>query len=215
MKNITFCLFTIGLIFLVNSCKKEESKTTPTEITIGSQTWMTKNLDASKFSNGDIIPEAKSDAEWQAAADNKSPVWCYYGNISSNNEKHGKLYNWYAVSDPRGLAPAGWHIATKDDFTNTINHLGGQNPAGSKLKSNSDWKDNGNGTNESGFNGFPSGARDFNGLFANSGVYGYWWTLSERSQTEVYFFLLSYSGSSASFLSTKKEDGLSIRCVKN
>ena len=83
---------------------------TPNEVQIGTQIWMTKNLDVSKFRNGDPIPEAKTDEEWVKAGENKQPAWCYYENNPANGAKYGKLYNWYAVSDARGLAPVGYHI---------------------------------------------------------------------------------------------------------
>jgi len=70
---------------------------------------MAKNLNVSTFRNGDAISEAKTDEEWRTAGENKKPVWYYYDNEYSNGEKYGKLYNWYAVIDPRGLAPVCWH----------------------------------------------------------------------------------------------------------
>lgn len=215
MRYFTF-LFVIGAL-AVFSCKKEKEETdsVPAEIKVGSQTWMSKNLDINTFRNGETIPEAKNSLEWELAGKNKKPVWCYYENLSSNNGKLGKLYNWYAVSDPRGLAPEGWHIPSKAEYSELIENLGGQSSAGVKLKSKSDWKDGGNGTNESLFNGYPSGIRSSSGLFANNGVYGYWWSTSEQLQTHVWFLFLSFSGNGAAFLSTTKEDGLPVRCIKD
>jgi uncharacterized protein (TIGR02145 family) len=80
------------------------------QIKIGTQIWATRNLDASTFRNGDTIPEAKTDEEWKAAGNDKKPAWCYYNNDPANGKKYGKLYNYYAVKDKRGLAPEGWHI---------------------------------------------------------------------------------------------------------
>jgi len=79
-------------------------------VNIGTQTWMAKNLNVSIFANGDPIPEVKTNEEWKKAAEEKKPAWCYYENDPANGAIYGKLYNWYAVSDPRGLAPKGWHI---------------------------------------------------------------------------------------------------------
>jgi uncharacterized protein (TIGR02145 family) len=81
-------------------------------INIGSQVWMVKNLDVSTVRNGDPIPQAKTNEEWEKAADNKKPAWCYYNNSITNGAKYGKLYNWYAVSDSRGIAPVGYHVPT-------------------------------------------------------------------------------------------------------
>lgn len=75
------------------------------EVIIGDQVWMASNLDVDTFRNGDPIPHAKTDEDWELAGANGEPAWCYYGNNPGNSEEFGKLYNWYAVNDPRGLAP--------------------------------------------------------------------------------------------------------------
>jgi uncharacterized protein (TIGR02145 family) len=85
-------------------------------VNIGKQVWMTQNLNVSTFRNGDPIQEAKSAQEWKAAYDNKEPAWCYYDNDPKNGNKYGKLYNYYAVSDPRGVAPTGFHIPSVSEF---------------------------------------------------------------------------------------------------
>jgi uncharacterized protein (TIGR02145 family) len=96
-------------------------------------------LDVSTFCNGEIIPQAKTDEEWNRAGNDKQPAWCYYNNDLKNGAKYGKLYNWYAVSDPRGLAPTGWHIPTDEEFNELISFLGGNDQAAQKLKSNNGW----------------------------------------------------------------------------
>jgi len=107
------------------------------EVTIGSQVWMTKNLDVSTFRNGDPIPEAKTDEEWKKAGENGEPAWCYYNNNPDNGERYGKLYNWYAVNDSRGLAPEGWKIPSNKDWRRLTDFLGGQKVAGTKMRSKS------------------------------------------------------------------------------
>ena len=107
-------------------------------VTIGNQTWTTKNLDLATFRNGDAIPQAKTNEEWSAAGRNKQPAWCYYDNDPKNGTKYGKLYNWYAVNDSRGLAPAGYHIPTDEEWTVLHDFLGGTrgylHSAGEKMK---------------------------------------------------------------------------------
>ena len=103
-------------------------------VTIGTQIWTTKNLDVSTFRNGDVIPQASTDEAWKAAGENKQPAWCYYDNDTANASKYGKLYNWYAVNDPRGLAPAGYHIPTDAEWTVLTDYLGGYGIAGKKMK---------------------------------------------------------------------------------
>ncbi|MFY7733742.1 MAG: FISUMP domain-containing protein [Bacteroidia bacterium] len=109
-------------------------------VSIGSQVWMTKNLDVETFRNGDPIPHAKTEEEWKKAAENKQPAWCYYDNDPANGAKYGKLYNWYAVNDPRGLAPAGYHVPSDAEWEILENHLGGDEVAGKKMKSKSGWE---------------------------------------------------------------------------
>jgi uncharacterized protein (TIGR02145 family) len=137
------------------------------EIKIGEQTWTTKNLDVAKFRNGDDIPEAKTYEEWKKAGKDEKPAWCYYDNKSSNGAKYGKLYNWWAVSDPRGLTPAGWHVPSNDEWDKMIDYLGGKKEAGGKLKSKS-WE---GGDNSTGMNILPCGFRLAKGP-AGSGAVG-------------------------------------------
>lgn len=109
-------------------------------VTIGSQVWMSKNLDVNTFSNGDPIPEAKNFAEWKSAGDNKQPAWCYYGINVTNGAKYGKLYNWYAVADNRQICPIGWHVPSEAEWMVLIKYLGGEVFAGKKMKSTNGWE---------------------------------------------------------------------------
>ena len=106
-------------------------------VTIGTQVWMTTNLNVDKFRNGDPIPEAKTNEEWERAGENHQPAWCYYENKAANGTKYGKLYNWYAVNDPRGLAPEGFHVPSDEEWTTLEEYLG--DDAGKKMKSKSGW----------------------------------------------------------------------------
>jgi len=163
--------------------KKEDETTSSSEVTIGTQVWMVQNLNVSTFCNGDVIPQAKSDGAWKKAGENKQPAWCYYKNDPANGEKYGKLYNWYAVNDPRGLAPTGYHVPSDAEWTQLSDYLG--SVVGKKMKSTSGWWDpagyrnGGNGTNKSGFNGLPGGSRWDDGQFANVGGRAHWWSTTE------------------------------------
>jgi len=131
-------------------------------VQIGSQHWMVDNLNVTNFRNGDVIPEAVSDEEWKSAGENGKPAWCYSWNLFSNGDKFGKLYNWHAINDPRGLAPEGWHIPTNLEWEQMIKSQGGFNEAGLHLKSKFGWEhpeSGGNGDNSSGFSAFPGGIR--------------------------------------------------------
>jgi uncharacterized protein (TIGR02145 family) len=183
-------------------------------VRIGTQTWAVANLNVSTFRNGDTIPEAKTNKEWVAAGDAGKPAWCYYNNDPAIGLKYGKLYNWYAVNDPRGLAPAGWTLSGDSDWAKLINTLGGQGVAGGKLKNNSRWNDGNNGTNESGFTGFPGGYRIENGAFVNIGNIGIWWSTTEDNTLSAIDHYLS-QGNSVGRSNSPKQRGEYVRCIRN
>jgi uncharacterized protein (TIGR02145 family) len=205
-------------------------------VTIGSQVWMTKNLDVSTFRNGDPIPEAKTDEEWKKAGENKQPAWCYYDNDPANGEKYCKLYNWYAVNDPRGLAPVGYHIPSDAEWTILLDNLGSNSLK--KMKSTSGWNRdfgktvlindrngmlkkevnktrNGNGTNRSGFSGLPGGGRNGDGSFSAVGNEGEWWSSTEIATHYARHYVLGSRLLLIVMTESKKESGLSVRCIKD
>ena len=199
-------------------------------IKIGNQEWTTKNLDVTTYRNGDIIPEVKDFDEWQKLT---SGAWCYYNNDPKNGEIYGKLYNWYAVNDTRGLAPEGYHIPSDSEFSTIIEYLeGGQQHhwnnsfektakvAGGKMKeiSTNHWKwpnSASSASNSSGFNGLPGGERGYSGQFGAIGAHGYWWSSSECGTWSALYLNLHYNSEyTYSFFNTKYY-GLSVRCLKD
>jgi uncharacterized protein (TIGR02145 family) len=188
---------------------------TNTQVQIGSQIWMTSNLDVSRFRNGDLIPEARTDAEWEAAGTKKQPAWCYMDNNAANAKKFGKLYNWYAVIDSRGLAPSGWHIPSITEWRTLSNFFGDSITASMKLKSSTCWDAGLNGTNESGFFGFASGLRYNLGAFSGVGYENKWYTSSLHFEGGGYWFSLGGSTYWNYFLPEAGTYGYSVRCVKD
>ena len=182
------------------------------EVTIGEQVWMAENLNVDKFRNGDPIPEAKTEEEWKRAGENGEPAWCYYENDPANGEKYGKLYNWYAVSDTRGLAPAGYHVPSDAEWTKLTDFLGSD--AGKKMKSTSGWNEDGNGTNESGFSGLPVGGRYFNCTFDGIGSTGNWWSSTEYDTGRAWGRHLTYYGGGVGRFISEKYYGYSVRCLR-
>jgi uncharacterized protein (TIGR02145 family) len=193
---------------------KANSEVSIASVIIGKQEWMTKNLNVDKFLNGDTIPHAKTAEEWTQAAYNREPAFCYYNNDPANGEKYGKLYNWYAVNDPRGLAPKGWHIPSDTEWTQLTDYLGGEDAAGSKMKSASGWKDNGNGLNSSGFSGLPGGSRDYEGTFEDVYICGCWWSSTEDGMSSS-FIGLGYGGGGVDMFYYDKRVGFSVRCLRD
>jgi len=184
-------------------------------VMIGNQVWMAENLDVDRFRNGDLIPEAKTAEEWKRAGEGNQPAWSYYDNNPANGVIYGKLYNWHAVTDPRGLAPKDWHIPSDREWTALTDYLGGRGGAGVKMKSTMGWEENTNATNESGFSGLPGGNWEANGKFRHIGLEGYWWSSTEDGADSVWDRLLvSYYGTVYRG-SPSKESGFSVRCLRD
>ena len=221
MKKLNIASILCGLILCITSCSPSSNKTeedstkAPSddkgEVTIGNQVWTSKNLDVSKFKNGEEIPEAETKDQWKAFSDANEAAWCYY----ENKTEYGKLYNWYAVNDPRGLAPKGYHIPTDAEWTTLTNYLGGEKIAGAKMKSNTGWGNDGNGTNSSAFAGLPGGFRSNDGSFNHVGGGGLWWSSSENAPGNAWYrSLYEHDGDVYRGLQWK-QSGFSVRCIKD
>ncbi len=138
----------IVMILAFAACKEADQVVTGNQtIIIGKQEWTIKNVDVSTFRNGDSIIEARTEQEWIKAWQEGTPAWCHYNNDPALGEKYGKIYNLFAVNDPRGLCPEGWHIADNDEWNILVRAL--ESDAGQKMKSTHGWLDGGNGTNSS------------------------------------------------------------------
>ncbi|MFH1050850.1 MAG: FISUMP domain-containing protein [bacterium] len=194
--------------------KREEIE----EVNICDQIWMKKNLDVEHYRNGDSILYCETQAEWKEAYNNKEGAWCYCNNDSTNGRIYGRLYNWYAVNDSRGLAPEGWHVSTFDEWTELVNCLGGKDVAGGKLKEagTTHWNSPNTGaTNESGFTALPGGACATNGNSGDNGIHGNWWVLNKKfSNNKIWSFYLNYKSVSIKSFDFK-DMGFSVRCVKD
>jgi uncharacterized protein (TIGR02145 family) len=185
------------------------------QITIENQTWMGKNLDVDHYRNGDTIPQVTDSLAWSNL---KTGAWCYYNNDPNNSAVYGKLYNWYAVHDPRGLAPVGWHIPSDAEWTRLTYNLGGESIAGGKLKSVTPnlWRSpNAGATNETGFNAQPGGYRYITGNFFYLGDYGFWWSSTSSSAAFALYRNMNYDDSKVDRSDVDKEVGFSVRCIKD
>ena len=200
---------------LFSACMTGNAPKSYKSVMIDTQEWMSENLNVGTFRNGDPIPETRSDEEWRKAGQAGTPAWCYYENKAENGSKYGRLYNWYAVTDKRGLAPEGWHISSDAEWRNTTDFLGGEDAAGTKMKSSSGWAEDGNGTNESGFTGLPGGCRDLNGKFCYIDNNGYWWTSTEKDGTLAWYRCIDRSPYYVYRTNYYKQNGLSVRCIKD
>lgn len=234
MRKYYFTITSLLILVLgLTSCSSEENKTQnntasrPTvpiianEVQIGNQIWMTKNLNVSRYRNGDPIPQVTNPTQW---ANLTTGAWCYYNNDLANGPIYGKLYNWYAVNDPRGLAPVGWHIPTDAEWTALTTFLGFTDVAGGKMKATGTlesgtglWKSpNASATNSSGFSALPGGYIADNGSgFFLIDRYGYWWSTTEFGSLRAIARILNYTNGSITTLEFFKDNGFSVRCIKN
>lgn len=186
-------------------------------VRICNQTWMAKNLNVSTYRNGDPIPHVTNDAQWASLT---TGAWCWYNNDSATYAAtYGRLYNWYAVNDPRGLAPAGWHIPTSAEWTELANCLGGSAVAGGAMKESgfAHWiPPNAGATNSSGFTGLPAGFRySTDGKFWGVGWETYWWSTTACCVEAAWVTYLSFNVPNHTITNGPEKSGLSVRCIKD
>ena len=185
------------------------------EVPIGSQVWMSKNLDVDHYRNGDPIPQITDSVEWASL---NTGAWCYYNNDPTNGVIYCKLYNWYAVNDPRGLAPSGYHVPSDAEWTTLSTYLGGENLAGGKMKETgtTHWESPNTGANNSsGFSGLSGGFRYINGKYISMRYYGIWWSATEYDTTNAWNRVLSFDGTNINRGGSYKVDGAPVRCVRD
>lgn len=189
------------------------------EVSIGSQIWMKKNSDAERYRNGDPIPQAKTQEEWFKAGEDKKPVWCYYNNDPALGDTYGKLYNWYAASDRRGLCPDGWSIPSNSDWKDLTEFLGGTRSAGAKMKTQGDtyWETPNEGAlNDTGFSALGAGMRTPDSGFTGKGAETGWWSSSTTMPLHMAWVRkLHYLSASMAVSEYHKGYGLSVRCIKD
>ncbi|MFN5222683.1 MAG: FISUMP domain-containing protein [Bacteroidota bacterium] len=199
-------------------------------VQIGTQEWMQENLKTTKYKNGDLIPTGLNNAQWQATTQG---AWAYYNDSSQYNNLYGKLYNWYAVADPRGVCPTGWHVPTDSEWNQLVKYLdpqadttiiGSQSQiAGGLMKAIGDlqsgtglWQSPNTGaTNISGFTGLPGGYRNSNGGYSAIGYRGDWWSSSEYNANSAWYRSLDFNGANVGRNLTNKLNGFSVRCLRD
>ena len=184
-------------------------------IVINGQEWMGKNLAVSKYRNGDPITTGLSNTNW---ASTTSGAYAIYGDLAANNSTYGKLYNWYAMTDSRGVCPTGWHVPSEPEWFVLENYLGGIFDAGGKMKSTTGWTTpNLAATNVSGFTGLPGGYRLVNGTYNHLLGYGYFWTTTayDLDPNYTWYHALKFDDSIMFRSQFLKRAGMSIRCLKD
>ena len=135
-----------------------------------------------------------------------------YENNAGNCEKYGRLYNWATALK---ACPAGFHLPSDDEWTALVNYAGGEDKAGTKLKSAAGWNKNGNGTNDFGWSALPGGEGDSDGGFGSAGGYGWWWSATESDAGVAWRRGMIYDGEYVGRVDDDKTGLFSVRCVKD
>ena len=227
-------ILVVVLIVLVWSCKKDDTPSLKSNtiinsdgktgtvadiegnvykiVKIGTQWWMAENLKTTMYNDSSSISLVTDNTAWSLL---ETGAYCFFNNDASNSKVYGVLYNWYAVTDSRNLAPKGWHIPSDTELQTLITYLGGTNVAGGKLKEEgtTHWDSPNTGaTNESNFTALPGSYRNRDGVFGRIGDEGYWWT-SAYTNTESCYLGASYGDIRTIIIF--KTSGFSVRCVKD
>jgi uncharacterized protein (TIGR02145 family) len=187
-------------------------------VKIGTQTWMAENLRTTKFRDGSPIPQVTDNDAWKSRT---AAAFCWQNNDASTGRHLGAVYNWYAAADPHGLAPAGWHVPTRNEWQELLDELGGAEFAAQKVKSAmaADWPAGGGGTDASNFKAVQVDGRDSNGEFSDYQSFATWWTRTNLG-------LDRWEVPAACAYGVNKKDviaqselakvfGVSVRCVKD
>lgn len=187
---------------------------------MGNQVWMKENLRSGRYRNGDLIPFIDADSLW---ASTETGACAVQPVPAGSDTLYGKLYNWYAVSDPRGLCPAGFRIPDDADWTALELNFGGRVLSGGKLKAmgtieNGDglwFNPNTGATNSSGFSALPGGYRNFGGQLLGSGQFGYWWSGTPADGQNSWYRSLAYLNANSNRNLSDKRNGFSVRCIRD
>jgi len=186
-------------------------------IQIGTQVWMAENLKVTRYRNGDLIGTTNPATLSIAGEINPKYQWPCLNN-ESNVATYGRLYTWFAVTDSRNIAPAGWHVASDQEWITLRDFLGGESLAGGKLKETgtTHWvSPNTGATNVSGFTALPGGLREPAGFFYTSNPPGNWWTAKESDSLNAWHAYTDGVASYLLLLSSNKLVGYAVRCVKD
>jgi uncharacterized protein (TIGR02145 family) len=235
LKLLNLSIVAAWLLFTAGVCNKDDSPVAPPDngtvtdidgnvyktVKIGTQVWMSENLKTTKYRNGQSVNLVVAEKDWTDLIVSKQPARTYSEFKSANVALFGMLYNWQAVNDSRGLAPAGWHIPSDAEWTQLIDFLGGKNTTtGNKMKSTTSWNPPSNGNNSSGFSALAGGAISFDGKFSpsqNIGNFTTWWSATSTNDPvnpSAYVRRILSDGLITATASWHNY-GFSVRCVKD
>ncbi|MBF0586946.1 fibrobacter succinogenes major paralogous domain-containing protein [Prosthecochloris sp. N3] len=215
---VFFCAFLVVHDHAFSAVVRDADGNLYATVEIGHQEWMAENLEVRHYRNGDPIRHAMTSAEWRDAAMNGEGAWCYYLNRTDYGYDYGILYNWYAISDPRGLAPEGWHIPDDREWKQLTASLGGRVTAGGVLKASMPAGGHAQGrylTVSERFAALPGGYRRNDGRFCYGETHSYFWTASEFIDGFAWFRHLTNAHDMVFRNDTSMGNGMSVRCVRD
>ena len=206
-------------------------------VLIGTQCWMAENLRTTHYANGEFIPMGSHILSYEEAfrycPDNKS----------SNVRIYGYLYNWKAVmgnytsssSNPsgvQGICPTGWHVPSDAEWTQLAEYVGSKSEyqcngeiiyIAKALAATTGWNcspfscavgNNQSTNNDTGFSAVPAG--DLSGSrFFSLGTSALFWSSVEYSSSNAYYYHLYYGSADVNRYYTDKDDGYSVRCLRD
>ncbi len=220
------------IIISFTSCKITNKTVTDidgniyTTVTIGEQEWLRENLKTTRYNDGTPIPNITDITEWRHI---DAPAYVWQNNDISNKDIYGALYNWWAVGSREDLCPAGWLVATENDWQTLERYIGMSpeqiqgtamrgNNEGGKLKEagTQNWVNPNEGaSNEFDFTVVPGGRRESDGNFLGLNSGGTIWTSTGTSFTCAYYrHFATGSAQIGRNPNGEKKFGLSVRCIK-
>ena len=180
---------------------------------------MGENLKTSKYSDGTPIPNVTDKTEWSKLT---TGAWGNYNNNETLGDIHGKLYNWFTVSQSinsnKNVCPTGWHVPSNNEWNILTDYLGGYAIAGGKLKEvgYTNWNNpNTDATNITLFSALPSGNLSHDGYYGYIGSYGFWWSSSDKVSDAAWGSHMYSNSGDVGYDGYNKNAGFSIRCLKN
>lgn len=184
-----------------DNCNGQTDENCIPSVTICNQVWMLKNLDVTAYRNGDPIPQVTDRSAWAGLT---TGAWCYASFNSAYGPVYGKLYNWYAVNDPRGLAPEGWHIPTYAEWNTFVACVGGSSVGGTNMQ-------------EMGFEALTAGGMFYDGNHQEPGYLTWWWSATSNDPTSAFALNWGpyYDPATISLNPYSQGSGFSVRCVKD
>jgi len=236
-----FAILVVELAFILTGCNRDDDSVGVKDIdgngytivTIGSQVWMAENLATTKYNDGSVIPLVTDNSTWSNL--NNFHGYCWQNNDIANKAFYGALYNWFVVSTGK-LCPAGWHVPTDAEWTTLENYLVAKgfnfdgtttsNKYAKALASDSGWdyssetgavgnSDYQGKRNATGFAAIPCGWRDSQGYFSGIGSNSYWWSSTGNDAQVAQCRSMSYYASYVYRENSSKNNGFSVRCLKN